>query len=205
VVPPALADGLKRLHNIEAGIFPMRDDGKGELKEDRSMPPYKIRKIEWADQAAEDLYEAYERECLDLIDRQDYHEHFIARNAEIACRLATIVAVGEYGWDAKVTLEHMQWGIDLVRLSSAELVVQAAAHMTHDLASHNELHNRVTGLIKAADIKRSDLTYKLKNVARKKDLEDIIAQLKTALQIQEFPTNPPAGGTTVTWYRWIGK
>jgi len=197
VVPTHLATNLGLLHREPlAGKFPIKNDPvTGEDYEDRRRPAYQTQKIEWANNAVEALYNDYDDECLELIDKNKTNRHFIARNAETAVRLATIRALATGFHGARVKIEDMQWGIDVVRISSTELVAKATNCMIGEQLSHGKLHQKLTAYIGdagKAGIGARALHRHVQAQAKSKEVQAVLHQLVESETIIAFP--PPAGG-----------
>jgi hypothetical protein len=85
--------------------------------------------IEWDSKAAEDLWKGFRDEMNTERRSSDFNrQHLNQRVSENAIRIATTHAVGRDGIKAKVTVEDMELGIALMRLSFKTACAQSEKH-----------------------------------------------------------------------------
>jgi hypothetical protein len=148
----------------------------------------------WASQAAEDLYMDFARSVEKKIENEPSLESFIARSAEIAVRLATIRAVGRWGYDAKVDVEDIRWGATLAAASGEKLISDVPDNMIVEL-SHGQIFNKVLGIIKARRrVSKRHIFRSLQGSLRKTGELDAILQLLVESGTIALTTETPPGG-----------
>jgi hypothetical protein len=75
---------------------------------------------------AHQVFKAFQEFCR----LQPESETLMKRTAEIACRLATIRAIGIAGPDAVVTVADIEWGRDVATWSARRMIADTAAYMS---------------------------------------------------------------------------
>ena len=157
----------------------------------------------WASNAAEATYYAFQKEIEHRIDRDPSAAHFMARCAEIGVRLATIRAVGRWGYDATVDRDDMEWGIALARASGDKLAVDARGNMVVDLSA-GQFQGKILEIIKKRRrVQRRELFRSLqKSIRSARDFDSIINVLVQGGTITIDRVPAPKGGHEVVWYVW---
>lgn len=119
--------------------------------------------VPWADDKAEAMWRALKGRCVDLMRGDEEMEAFLGRTAEMALRMATILAVTLDPHDPTITEEAVRWG-EAVALASARIVhkegqerigatdtMRATAQIIKvlraapDGMTHRDLHRKVGG------------------------------------------------------------
>lgn len=160
-----------------------------------------LRAVAWCPDGAQERYKAFSREVEALMRQKAEQGAFYARTAEMALRIATIVAIGRLD-DDQVRLSDLEYGIGLA-MRSAEMMTEGAA----DYMAENENQanaQKVLRIIKARGgrIKHRDLLRSMQNAMKGRDFRDLIAAMCEAEQIQRQEVKPPSGPPTY-WYQTV--
>jgi hypothetical protein len=188
-VPASIAAGLKSIYQR----VPL-----AMLTQSRTAPPFAKLDIT---REAEDVRTAFVRDLQVRGDRDRVLAPFLARTAENALRLATIVAIGRNSMT--IDAHDMAWAKEMADWSSRKMAEGAALHIadSETQAIANAIR-RAAGERKG-HIKRRDLIRALDHRYRTPDLEGVI---KALIEAEEFtvelaPTGSKGGRPSVT-YVW---
>ncbi len=185
-VPEPIASGMTAIYN-EGGLL-----GATSHVSQADRPPINVP---WDHAQAERVYDRLDEE----IEERESEAAFLSRTAEMAVRMATIIAIGRNHSSPRVTVEDMEWGRD-VALWSAERMIEDAG----DYLSENERQSdaqKVVRLIKARGrIKKTDLGRAMQHKLNSRALADLVQGLVDSGEIVAQMERPPSGGTAVTWY-----
>jgi Protein of unknown function (DUF3987) len=204
---------LKQLHPQPlAGQFPIYKDDDGKEHDDKSKPQYDVHQIGWTDQAKA-CFDAYEQRCLDRIDAKYSDGFFIARNAEMAIRIATIRRLGIDGikHGSEIDIDDMLWAIDIVEICSSELIERAANAMTPEQLKEYELKQLIIEQVKAGSeagpggetcISDRMLKRKLQKHADADPVTKALAQLIDSATIAYIEDTV---GKSKGWWRWCAQ
>lgn len=156
--------------------------------------------LAWGE-GAEALFQAYQNELEEAGDQDAVRAAFTARSAEMAVRIATIVALGR--GVRQVDEADMRFGIT-VASRSARAMMQGAADYMSD-SEHQDNVNRIKRAIKAAGgvLRHRDLQRGAGKRMRARDLKDAIGTLvegeEVVIQYVRAANNKDAAV-----YRWVG-
>ena len=154
--------------------------------------------VPWASPDARAAYMAFGRSC----ESREQDSVFFTRSAEMAQRLATIRAIGINPASPSVTLQDMQWGIQLALFSAEQTVAMARSYM-----SENPLQaetQRVLRIIRERKtISHRDLLRTLGSRIKTRDLKDMLDQIKDAELIRVNKETPPTGGPARVVYEAV--
>lgn len=128
-------------------------------------------------------------------------EPFLARTAENALRLATIVAIGTHGPRAVIDAPTMSWAVEFASWSTATLAKGAGLYIadSETQATANAVRRAIAE--KGGRIKRRDLIRALQHKYRTRELDEVIKGVAEAGQIEVQRETPSGGGTPTIWYR----
>jgi hypothetical protein len=213
-IDPMLRRSIAALHpQVHAGKFPVYKDQNGKEHDDKSCPTYERHQIGWTDQAKA-LFDEYEQEVLDRMDAKYSDVFFIARNAEMAIRIATIRRLGIDGLKpgAKIDLDDMQWAIDIVELCSGELLERAAQAMTPEQLQSYALKQLIIQEVKNGDeigpngetgvVPDHVLKRKLQEHGDADTVNKALAQLIDSVTIAHIDDKV---GKSNGWWRWCAR
>jgi hypothetical protein len=195
-----------------AGQFPIYKDDDGKEHDDKSKPQYDVHQIGWTDQAKA-CFDAYEQRCLDRIDAKYSDGFFIARNAEMAIRIATIRRLGIDGikHGSEIDIDDMLWAIDIVEICSSELIERAAKAMTLEQLKEYELKQLIIEQVKAGSettpggetcISDRVLKRKLQKHADADPVSKALAQLVDSVTIAHIEDT---AGKSKGWWKWCDR
>lgn len=153
--------------------------------------------VPWASPDARAAYMAFGRSCE---SRED--SVFFTRSAEMAQRLATIRAIGISPSSPSITLQDMQWGIQLALFSAEQTVAMARTYMSDNLLQAET--QRVLRIIRERKtISHRDLLRALGSRIKSRDLKDMLDQIKDAELIRVSKVTPLSGGPATMIYEAV--
>lgn len=157
--------------------------------------------LEWGE-GAEEAWKEFDVATLARLDNDPNLEQLIERQPEMAVRLATIRAVGRLGVATRhVSLEDIEWGINVSRASGDLLVKEIADKISDDDLSHAGKVDKVIEIItRFRRISRSDLLKKMSRIARKRELDEILDTLVESGTVRKEEVTPPTGGPSAKFY-----
>lgn len=183
-VPGLLLWGLARIKDRISGRI-------AEALADDSQP---MLRLDWANGQARAVY-------VDLrkaLERREEHSALLSRVAEMACRLATIRAIGrDLDNDTPVvSVDDIEWGRDLALWSADRMVIDAQSFMSETEHQKNSmLVLRTIRSANAATMDHSELVKKLNYKFKSADLKGMIASLIEGGDVLDVVTPPgPKGG-----------
>ena len=156
--------------------------------------------LAWGE-GAEALFQSYQSDLEEAGDEDAVRAAFTARSAEMAVRIATIVALGR--GERKVDEADMRFGIAIAGRSARSMMEGAADHMSD--SEHQDNVNRIKRAIKAAGgvLRHRDLQRGAGKRMRARDLKDAIGTLvegeEVVIQYVRAANNKHAAV-----YRWVG-
>jgi len=176
-VPQSIIDGLKRIYNHlgETAALWRNDAEADPTVEDRLVV------MGWCADGAGEHYKAFAKEIAELRKKNAFAKEFYVRTAEMALRIATIIAIG-CGRD-NVRREDLDYGIKIARTSADFMVEGAADHM-----AENETQAKAQKIIRTlkahkGDLKHSDLLRRLGHSIPSYELRGLLAGLCEAGQV----------------------
>ena len=153
--------------------------------------------VPWASPDARAAYMAFGRQCE---SRED--SVFFTRSAEMAQRLATIRAIGISPSSPRVTLQDMEWGIQLALFSAEQTVAMARSYMSENPLQADT--QRVLRIIRERKtISHRDLLRALGSRIKTRDLKDMLDQIKDAELIRMSKETPHSGGPAKVIYEAV--
>ena len=151
---------------------------------------------------ADTYWNQFAEELQNINDQNEDIGALMARTAEIAMRLATIVTVGQ-GTDC-IEIDVMTWACQFARWSANKLVVSAGLYIadSEHQAMANEI-KRVIGRLSngSKKVKHSDLVQALKHKYKSRDLKEALEQMIVGGTIKAERQSPEGGGPPTFWYR----
>jgi len=181
-VPQSIIDGLKRIYNASGETAALwRNDAQADpTQEDRLI------ELAWCADGVQEHYKAFAREIAALRKKNAHYKEFFVRTAEMALRIATIIAIG-CGRD-NVRREDLDYGIKIARTSADFMVEGARDYMAENDNQANM--QKIIRILKAAGgrMSRNALVRKLHGSIKPRDLSDLIRGLAEAevMEIQEI-------------------
>lgn len=156
--------------------------------------------VAWADRFANNAYRA----LAETIERMDEDEAvFFTRTAEMAQRLAVIRAIGINPSAPKVSLEDMDWGVEVAMWSARQTVSMAREYMVE--TQHQGEAQRVVRTCKRSTwTTYREIARSLNNRVRAKDLRDMLDGLVDSGSLEVREDRPESGGHKIKSYRLAG-
>ncbi|MCC2098873.1 MAG: PriCT-2 domain-containing protein, partial [Hyphomicrobiales bacterium] len=195
VVPGRLADDLK--------IIYLRS---GEMSAAMRLDPLanpadhgKLTILGWSSGAAQKLWTDYQRKCEGIMRSEPERADFVVRSAEMAIRIATIVAAGRF--DDTVNVGDVEFGIAMASASADMMMTGADEWMAEN--DHQARAQKVLRIIRQrGTIKHSDLLRSMQHTAPARELRDVLALLMESGQVRRVDIKtrdgPDAGGYMAT-------
>jgi len=159
-----------------------------------------LRQLAWCADGALKRYKAFSAEVEKIMHRERERGAFYARTAEMALRIATIVAIGRLE-DDQVRLADLEFGITLATRSAETMAAGAADYMADTENQANA--QKVMRIVKQRNgrIKHRDLLIAMQHSMKARDLKETIAALIEAGQLEREDVTPATGGPSASWYR----
>jgi len=125
---------------------------------------------------------------------------FLARTAENAIRLATIVAIGANAIRPEIDVETMHWAREFAVWCTDRLAEGAGLYIA-DTEEQERANAVVRAIHKAGGrIKRRDLIRALDHKYSTRNLDDCLRALKESERVAQNSEAPPGGGTATIFY-----
>lgn len=179
--PQQLVDGLRSIAESVSPLEAATMHGGGSGK-----PPITVPWEDGPDGEARAVFRALQ---IDMESRTD-NEAMRQRTAEIAVRMATIVAIGVSGAAAKVSAAEMRWAAEVATWSTERLIADIAEHMVE--SDHQMRAKRVLRIIRQHPtpiMSRTDLCRKLNNSYRARELDEALQGLFDTGQVEKVAMN----------------
>jgi len=163
--------------------------------------PRILKKVVW--NGGRPVYEALETQ-VEEISEDKVVEPYFARTAEIAVRLATIVAWG--CGRMEVIREDMEWGRDVALWSANNMAISAMTYMAEN--EYQKMYAKIVRMIESAGSKglgRRDLLQRLRGAVKTKELEDMLKMAEESGEIELKKAMPTKGGHPVVTYKKTKK
>lgn len=192
IVPEVIIDELRR-------IYMRSGEMAATYRNDPLTDPAaagQVRQLPWCPDGAHAAYKAFSAKVEKIMRDDPERGAFFARTAEMALRIATIVAVGRLD-DEQVRKSDLEYGIALA-MQSAELMASGAADYMAE--SENQANaQKVMRIIKARNgkIKHRDLLVAMKHTMRARDLKDLLGSMCDAGQLGRFTISTRDGPDAV--------
>ena len=184
-----------RLSNALRAVYFRSGELSAALRLDPNVKE-RVTVIGWCPDGSEAHWKAFSHECHETMISQPDRADFVVRSAEMAIRVATIIAVGD-GRDS-VRIGDVKHGIKLAKESADFMISGATEWMAeNDFQAHS---NRILRAVRdRGRISHSDLLRKLSNIMKGRELRDIIAGLIESGYISKEDVETKAG-KRATWY-----
>jgi hypothetical protein len=188
-VPRAISDPLKDIYSRLGGAL---------NKQSTMFPAFSMLAIS---PGAEKIRKEFVDELQARGDADEDVESFLARTAENALRLATIVTVG-LDTDC-IESDVMTWARDFAQWSSNVLAESAGLYIAD--SETQAMANAVKRVIQKkanghAKVRRSDVLQALKYKYKTRDLKDVMDQMYEGGTLKIEKEQVAGGGTPVIWY-----
>lgn len=196
-VPAGIIDKLKKIYNRLGELAT-------SFRDDATIDPAAAEKIivmNWCSDGSHETYKNFSDEISKKIEEEPETASFYARTAEMALRVATIIAIGRLESD-QIYKKDMEYGIKLAS-QSAKLMLTGAA----DYMSDNENQANAQKILRAIKNHSGRMSYRslvrsLHNSIRARDLKDIITSMCDSGQIEKEEVKSSRGPSAI-WYRYL--
>lgn len=193
--PQRIINDLTAIHKAGAAV-PGEGHGLPEFEGINAVP------VLWGPEA-ETIYEGLIAKIEAKADQEDPHINFYGRTAEMAVRIATILAIGRKPGTRNLTLlaEDMDWAARLAWWSAETMIVGVREHASEN--EHQANYKLVRNVIeKAGMVRRMDLLRKIQGRIDARSLDGIMKSLLEAGEIEADLIKPSQkGGRPTTIYR----
>jgi hypothetical protein len=158
-----------------------------------------VRRLEWCADGSQARYEAFLAEIEAKSDADPFAAAFWARTAEMALRIATVIAIGRLD-DLQVRIADLEYGIELARVSAQIMQAGAAEYMSENYNQANA--QKVLRIIKqrGGRIRRTEMLHALKHQIRARDLNELLSAMVESGHIERQEVSSE-GGRPATFYR----
>jgi hypothetical protein len=158
-----------------------------------------VIQLPWCADGAHKRYKALTAEVERIMRKEPESAAFYARAAEMALRIATIVAIGRLE-DEQVRLADLEFGIGLAMTSSRIMAEGAADYMSENENQSNA--QKVMRIIKSRGGRCAyrDLLRSLQSTIKARDLKDLLTHLCDAGQLERQEVKPVSGPSSF-WYQ----
>lgn len=155
---------LTNMRAIRASINPLT---RATLHNARADDPAVT--VQWRDSSAQDCY----RDLVRSVEDREEVAPLIARTAEMALRIATIIAVGADHTRPSISLADMEWARDLALWSAEHMIVEVADYMAE--TEHQAEAQRILRLL--GEKGRMSKTQILRSLQHRMKARDVTAML----------------------------
>lgn len=159
-----------------------------------------LRHIDWCADGSKALYASFSADVERIVRAEKESGAFYARTAEMALRIATIVAIGRLD-DEQVRKSDLEFGIAIAKSSAERMSSGAADYMSDNENQANA--QKVTRIIKARGgrIKHRDLLVAMQHSMKSRDLRDLLAGMCESGKLEKQEVAPSGGGPVASWYQ----
>ncbi len=190
-VPAEIVNGLKRIYNRNAMAT-------AQLCQSRQPPPYYTMPIT---PEAEKIRRGLVDEVNSRGDADASLEPFLARTAENAVRLATIVSIGRSATSPQIDADAMRWAREFSLWSSDRLAEGAGLYIADSdtQAAANAVKRALVA--RGGRLSRQEMVRAMQHKYRSKELEDVLKSLAEAGDIVIQVEKTEGAGRPPTFYR----
>lgn len=194
-VPQRIIDDLRAIYGRSGDMATTyRNDPLIDLAANNA-----VAHVPWCPDGAENAYDRFSRDIETRMFAEPHNVDFLVRTAEMAVRIATIVAVGRQE-DEQVRRSDMEFGIAFAS-QSADVMISGAS----DYMAENEHHANAQRVVRTVRERGGRMVYRdiarnMRNM-KSRELKDLLASLCEAeiLQRQEVMRDSGAGHPAI-WY-----
>jgi len=196
-VPQSIIEGLQRIYNAP-GEMEMSWRGEWDAKLTREKD---MKALNWCPDGSEQLFHDFAERIATMLEEHPQKDVFYGRAAEMALRIATIIAIGR-GHD-NIRLDDLEYGIKMARNSGKVLEEGAADFMAENENQANA--QKIIRTLKAHKewMKHSDLLRSLSHSISSFILKDLLAGLIAAGQVQRKEEKAKKQGKPTVSYRLV--
>jgi hypothetical protein len=194
VVPEAIVEGMTALFG---GGNPILAASQCMVSSSEVVPVV----VPWAQDGAEAAFKAMAGQIERMGDARPEAKPYFARTAEMAVRIATILAVGRGAPRPAVSHEDLVFGRDLAMWSARTMMDCAGLYMAETEVQADA--NRILRMIRDAGgrIAKRDLLRRLKHRMKAREFEEVMKSLGESGSVQVEKETNPRGGHPFTWFR----
>lgn len=158
-----------------------------------------LRDVGWCPDGSQERYQAFSEEMMGMVEADPEYGSLYVRTAEMALRIATIIAIGRLE-DDQVRLSDLEYGIKLAKRSADMMVRGAVLHMADNENQAN--FQKILRVIRShgGRIQHKKLLVSLKGRIRARELKELIGMMCEAEIIERYE-KPGGSGPPATWYR----
>jgi hypothetical protein len=189
LIPAKIVDGIKRIYESSGPL--------SQLCQSTMMPQYRKLSIS---PDAEEIHKAFRKEIKVVGLEDEDSEALLARTAENALRLATIVTIG-LEVDC-IEADMMTWSCALAKYSTSRLIEGAGLHIAD--SEYQAMAKRVKQVVASFGgqwVKRATIGQRLKYKYKGKELDGVIADMRSNGDLVGQKIQAPGGGPPGLQYR----
>lgn len=134
-----------------------------------------LKMIEWCPDGSQERYKALSAEMVGLSRADPVCGPFYARTAEMAVRIATILAIGRLDGSDNIRLPEIEYATAMARQSADMMAEGAADYMSEN--EHQANAQKIVRIVKARGgvVRHRDLLRGLQRTIRARDLRELLA------------------------------
>ncbi|MCO6407342.1 bifunctional DNA primase/polymerase [Hoeflea alexandrii] len=154
-------------------------------------------RMKWCADGSEEFFATFSRDIENKMFAEPENVDFIVRTAEMAVRIATIVAAGRH--NDSIRLDDIQFGANLA-MQSADLMIAGAADYMAE-TDHQANAQRVVRIIRerGGRMVYRDIARAMKHM-KARDIKDMMAGLCEMEILRREEIQKPSGGHPVVWF-----
>ncbi|MDY8108272.1 PriCT-2 domain-containing protein [Fulvimarina sp. 2208YS6-2-32] len=193
LVPKSLIDQIKDIYNASGT---MHASQRNNADFDPTTAPDSMVNMTWG-QGAGDAWKKYRKQVEDLMSDDPAQADLRGRTAEMAVRIATIVAIGR--GSETVDLEDLQYGMTLASRSADTMIAGAADFMAENDQEAN--WQKIARMIreKGGRLEYRAIYRSMKHM-RSRDLKDLLTHMADSGVITVDEIKRDDGGHPKRWY-----
>jgi len=192
-IPESISQRLREIHTCGGAAYETSMHNGEVTKPLVSVP--------WSCVGAKDAYTAFKKQT----DNDKVNGNMLKRSAEMALRMATILAVGQNSDAPRITLANMAWGIEVARWSATRMIADANSYMVE--SDHQGRVKLLLRMIKDAPggrISRRELTRKVNHRFDTRTMDMAVQGLKDSGEIIEAEIGRDGPGRRTTELVYTG-
>gem|GEM_PF-1566523 len=194
-VPQEIIEGLKRIYNNPGEVeMTWRSAWDAKLNREEHM-----KMLNWCPDGSQELFHQFAEEIATMLEEHPQKDVFYGRAAEMALRIATIIAIGR-GHD-HIQLDDLEYGIRMAKQSGKVLEEGATDYMAENENQANA--QKIIRTLKAhkGRMKHRELMHHLGSSIRTPDLKYLLINMIEAGRLTREEVRAKAQGQPSVYYR----
>ena len=158
------------------------------------------RAVEWHSDDAQQRWRDFQKHVERLAERETELEPYLARTAEMAVRLATIMAMGRNKLKPMVSVKDVDWACEVAMWSATAMARACGLYISESQSQADT--NRILRIVRdmGGRCTRAMVNRKLRGVLRKRDLDDTWKMIIEAGLLESVGCVKAENGRGVEWF-----